>query len=285
MVEDIEKTNMNIDNKFIELISHDDTLNKEQFKILDLPFPALENWKELALQKEVSRNDANMLMLLKGKLALTAQKQIVKNYLMVLEFNNIKTKKTEELKTTKVAPTPDPSTQIDENHEYVRIYCDGACSGNPGKSGSGLAIYSNERNPVLLHGAYEENGTNNTAELNALHQALIIAEQTHSENIISIFSDSKYSIDCITTWAYGWKAKGWTKKSGEIKNLELIKSAHGLYEKIKDKIEIKHVKGHAGIEGNELADRMAVHTIKAKNKNYEFFSYTQVQDVLSLTSY
>ena len=78
MVEDIEKTNMNIDNKFIELISHDDTLNKEQFKILDLPFPALENWKELALQKEVSRNDANMLMLLKGKLALTAQKQIVK---------------------------------------------------------------------------------------------------------------------------------------------------------------------------------------------------------------
>ena len=41
----------------------------------------------------------------------------------------------------------------------------------------------------------------NQAELNALHQALVIARQTSSDNIISIFSDSKYAIDCITTWA------------------------------------------------------------------------------------
>ena len=40
-----------------------------------------------------------------------------------------------------------------------------------------------------------KDGTNNIAELNALHQALVIAKQTSSENIISIFSDSKYAID------------------------------------------------------------------------------------------
>lgn len=273
---------MKIDNNFIELISHDDTLNKEQLKILGQKFPALENWKELALQTEVSRNDANMLMLLKGKLALKAQEQIIKNYHMVLEFNNIKTKKTEEIKKEEVQNT---QIQEDEDAEYIKIYCDGACSGNPGEAGSGLSIYSNKRNPVLLYGNYVKNGTNNIAELNALYQALVIAKQTHSENIITIFSDSKYSIDCITNWAYGWKAKGWTKKSGEIKNLELIKSAHELYETIKDKIEINHVKGHAGIEGNELADRMAVHTIKAKNENYEFYSYDKINDVLTLTSY
>ena len=275
---------MTIDNSFIQLISHKETLNKEQFKILQLPYPEDKNWKELALNKEVSRNDANLLMLLKGDLSIKAQEQIIKNYHMVLEFNNIKAKSVYE--TSKNNETPvSKIEEKDDEEEYIRIYCDGACSGNPGNAGSGLAIYSNKKNPVLLYGAYEEEGTNNIAELNALHQALIIARQSNSQNIISIFSDSKYSIDCITTWAYGWKANGWTKKGGEIKNLELIKEAHQLYEKLKNKIEINHVKGHSGVEGNELADRMAVHTIKAKNKDFAFYSYNKIEDVLSLTSY
>lgn len=274
---------MKIDSNFIQLISHKETLNKEQFKILGLSYPSEENWKELALQKEVSRNDANLLMLLKGDLALKAQEQIIKNYHMVLEFNNIKAKSVYEIPKTQEIEVANVEEKDEE--ENIRIYCDGACSGNPGMAGSGLAIYSNKKNPVLLYGAYEEEGTNNIAELNALYQALLIARQTNSENIITIYSDSKYSIDCITNWAYGWKAKGWTKKGGEIKNLELIKEAHQLYERLKNKIEIHHVKGHSGVEGNELADRMAVHTIKAKNKDFAFYSYNKIEDVLSLTSY
>ncbi len=262
---------MLITKEFIELISYDDTLNKTQSKILDLPFPLDENWKEKILEKEILRNDANRLMLLTGKLAIKAQEQILKNYLTVLDFNNIKSKDVEK--------------ETNDDEEHIRIYCDGACSGNPGFAGSGLAIYSNKRNPVLLHGDFVEVGTNNIAELNALYQALVIAKQTSSENIITIFSDSKYSIDCITTWAYGWKAKGWTKKGGEIKNLELIKKTHDLYEKIKELIEIKHVKGHSGIEGNELADRMAVTAIKEKTSNYEIYSYDKIDEVLKLNSY
>ena len=275
---------MTIDNSFLELISHKNALNKEQLKILALENSPLENIKELALNKEVSRNDANLLMLLKGDLSLKAQEQIIKNYHMVLEFNNIKAKSVYEIPKNETTPSS-KTEEKDDEEEYIRIYCDGACSGNPGNAGSGLAIYSNKKNPVLLYGAYEEVGTNNIAELNALHQALIIARQSNSQNIISIFSDSKYSIDCITVWAYGWKKNGWSKKGGEIKNLELIKEAHQLYERLKDKIEINHVKGHSGVEGNELADRMAVHTIKAKNKDFAFYSYNKIEDVLSLTSY
>lgn len=277
---------MKIEQNFIELISYKNSLNEKQFEILNLPYPAIENWQNLALQKEVSRNDANLLMLLKGNLSLKAQEQIIKNYHMVLEFNNIKAK-VYELPKDEIKKEIQIDTKADEEEEeeYVKIYCDGACSGNPGNAGSGLAIYSSKKKPVLLYGAYEEIGTNNIAELNALHQALIIASQTHSENIISIYSDSKYAIDCITTWAYGWKANGWTKKGGEIKNLELIIEAHNLYEKLKSKIEIIHVKGHSGIEGNELADRMAVYTIKEKNKDFSFYSYNKVEEVLSLTSY
>ena len=205
---------MKIEQNFIELISYKNSLNEKQFEILNLPYPAIENWQNLALQKEVSRNDANLLMLLKGDLSLKAQEQIIKNYHMVLEFNNIKPKVVYELSKVEI----EEKVQINEDEEHIRIYCDGACSGNPGNAGSGLAIYSSKKKPVLLYGAYEEVGTNNIAELNALHQALIIASQTHSENIISIYSDSKYAIDCISTWAYGWKANGWTKKGGEIKN-------------------------------------------------------------------
>ncbi|AXX95512.1 ribonuclease HI [Arcobacter ellisii] len=270
---------MKIEENFLDLISHNNNLNQEQFKILGL-VPESEDWKELALEKEVSKNDMNLLMLLKGNFSHKAQEQIIKNYHMVLEFNSIKAKvyspKKEEIKI---------ENEVNEEEEHIKIYCDGACSGNPGNAGSGLAIYSNKKNPVLLYGAYEEEGTNNIAELNALHQALTIASQTSSENIISIFSDSKYAIDCITTWAYSWKKNGWTKKGGEIKNLELVQEAHYLYEKLKNKIEIIHVKGHAGIEGNELADRMAVYTIKAKNKDFAFYSYNKIEEVLALKSY
>ena len=267
---------MIIDENFLNLIAYKNSLNEEQFKILGLSENS--NWQEEALNKEVSKNDANLLMLLKGSLSHKAQEQIIKNYHMVLEFNNIKPKviyeiPKYEIPKEQVAPTPEPK----EEEEFIKIYCDGAWSGNPGKAGSGLAIYSNKKKPVLLYGAYEEEGTNNIAELNALHQALLIARQTNSENIISIYSDSKYAIDCITTWAYSWKRNGWSKKGGEIKNLELIIEAHTLYEKLKTKIEINHVKGHAGVEGNELADRMAVYTIKAKNKDFAFYSYNKIE--------
>lgn len=276
---------MTINNDFIQLISHEDTLNQEQFRILNIDKNE-KDWKQEVLNKEISKNDANLLMLLKGKLAIKAQEQIIKNYHTILEFNNIKAKSVYKIDEEKILVNPEIKKQEESSEEEnIKIYCDGACSGNPGKAGSGLAIYSNKKNPVLLYGAYEEHGTNNIAELNALYQALLIARQTNSENIITIYSDSKYSIDCITTWAYSWKKNGWSKKGGEIKNLELIIEAHTLYEKLKAKIEIFHVKGHSGVEGNELADRMAVHAIKAKNKDFVFYSYDKVQDVLSLTSY
>ncbi|MGE3300296.1 MAG: ribonuclease HI, partial [Arcobacter sp.] len=146
---------MKIEENFLDLISHNNNLNQEQFKILGL-VPESENWKELALEKEVSKNDMNLLMLLKGNFSHKAQEQIIKNYHMVLEFNSIKAKvyspKKEEIKI---------ENEVNEKEEHIKIYCDGACSGNPGNAGSGLAIYSNKKNPVLLYGAYEEEGTNN----------------------------------------------------------------------------------------------------------------------------
>jgi len=151
----------------------------------------------------------------------------------------------------------------------VVIYTDGGCEPNPGKAGSGMAIYRKGELAELWFGLYNPNGTNNTAELNALHQALIVAKKVIAAGeTVQIMSDSQYSIKCVCEWAYGWKAKNWTRKTGEIANLEIIKQAHELYDAMKADLVLQHVAAHIGIEGNELADRMSIHAIDQKHKSF-----------------
>ena len=166
----------------------------------------------------------------------------------------------------------------------IEIYCDGACSPNPGKSGTGIAVYEHKKLTSLYFGLYQANGTNNTAELNGLLSAFQLAQhfiKKHPDSSISVLSDSKYSIDCITKWAKGWQAKGWTRGKGEeIKNLALIQQCFTLYQAIKKSINIAHVKGHANIEGNELSDRMAV--LARKNQEKAMVRYTGELDIKAI---
>jgi ribonuclease HI len=116
----------------------------------------------------------------------------------------------------------------------VNIYCDGACDPNPGEAGSGIAIYRNGELAELWYGLYNPHGTNNSAELNALYQALHFAKvDIEKGNEVQILCDSKYSIDCVTNWAFNWERRGWRrKKDGDIKNLTIIQQAHELYKEI-----------------------------------------------------
>ena len=54
------------------------------------------------------------------------------------------------------------------------------------------------------------------------------------------------------------------KKGGEIKNLELIKEIYSLHQTLKDKVQVLHVNGHVGVQGNELADRMSILAIQSR---------------------
>ena len=155
----------------------------------------------------------------------------------------------------------------------TKIYTDGGCEPNPGKAGSGIAVYRAEKIDELWYGLYDSYGTNNTAELNALHYAMRIADhETNKDQSVAIFCDSKYSIQCITQWAVNWQKKGWKKPSGEIKNLELIKQMFALYQVIKNKVQILHVNGHVGVEGNELADRMSIVAIQSKEAGFKLYN-------------
>ncbi|WNC73086.1 ribonuclease H family protein [Thalassotalea psychrophila] len=164
----------------------------------------------------------------------------------------------------------------------LNIYCDGACSPNPGKSGTGMAVYEKDTLIELWYGLHQVMGTNNTAELNGMLEAFrYAAPHIAKGKTVQVLSDSKYSIDCITKWAKGWQAKGWTRgKNEEIKNLEIIKEGFSLYEQLKTNLIIKHVKGHANIEGNELSDRMAV--LARKKKQLGFIQYIDTLDINSI---
>lgn len=157
----------------------------------------------------------------------------------------------------------------------TKIFTDGGCEPNPGKAGSGVAVYRHEVVAELWYGLFNPKGTNNTAELNALHQALLMArDELARGNSVVIFCDSKYAIQCITQWAIGWQKKGWKKAGGEIKNLELIQAMFVLHQLLREKVQILHVNGHIGVEGNELADRMSILAIETKAAAFQRYSGT-----------
>ncbi|MFL6600405.1 MAG: viroplasmin family protein [Steroidobacteraceae bacterium] len=160
----------------------------------------------------------------------------------------------------------------------LQIYCDGACEPNPGNAGSGLAVYRDGKPVQLWYGLYNPNGTNNTAELNALHHALLIAEAAiGAGEPAQILCDSTYAINCISKWAVGWEAKGWRKAGGDIKNLSIIQAAYAVYGRIDTQLELVHVSAHVGTEGNELADRMAMFAVESGSE--ELRAYGEKIDV------
>jgi ribonuclease HI len=165
----------------------------------------------------------------------------------------------------------------------TKIYTDGGCEPNPGKAGSGVAVYRNDMVDELWYGLFNPKGTNNTAELNALFQALVMAkDEINKGRTVAIFCDSKYSIQSVTQWAIGWQKKGWKKSGGEIKNLELIKEMFALYQELKKEVQVLHVNGHVGVEGNELADRMSIRAIETREPDFtRYLDEVDIEDILA----
>ena len=73
------------------------------------------------------------------------------------------------------------------------------------------------------------------------------------------------------------------KKGGEIKNLEIIKTSYALYNTIKHKVKLSHVKAHAGLEGNELADRMTMYAVAQKDEAFvKYDKEIDIDEILSM---
>jgi len=134
------------------------------------------------------------------------------------------------------------------------IYTDGACSGNPGPGGWGVAIYFSDGSIYELGGAAPQT-TNNRMELQAAIAALQFYAASAQQEPIILYTDSEYVKNGITKWLAGWEKKGWKTAAGKpVLNQELWQALGQLNNK---RVQWRYVRGHTGNVGNERCDAIA----------------------------
>jgi len=149
-----------------------------------------------------------------------------------------------------VSLPPDPD-------RVVEIWTDGGCKPNPGPGG--WAAILKFRNVVKELSGADPATTNNRMELTAAASAL---EALKRPCTVVVHTDSQYLKNGITRWQHGWVRRGWTSSTGDpVANIDL-------WQRILDaarvhKIEWNWVRGHAGNDMNERADRLATEARRA----------------------
>ena len=133
----------------------------------------------------------------------------------------------------------------------IKIYTDGSCLKNPGNGGWAAIICT--RNEMKKISGSEKDTTNNRMELLATINAL---KEVKSEDLIEIYTDSKYVKNGITDWIHNWIKNNWkTSNKEDVKNKDLWVQLHELSNN--SKIKWKWVKAHAGNPLNEEVDLLA----------------------------
>ena len=131
----------------------------------------------------------------------------------------------------------------------VEIYTDGSSRGNPGPGGYGTVMKYKQHRLELSEGFRKT--TNNRMELLAVIKGLEALKIPNQ--IVTIYSDSKYVVDSVTKgWLWSWEKKNYKGK----KNADLWKLFIPLFNK--HKVTFVWVKGHAGNIENERCDELAV---------------------------
>jgi ribonuclease HI len=134
----------------------------------------------------------------------------------------------------------------------VQLYCDGACSGNPGRGGWAY---------LLKAGAHEKTAsghaphtTNNQMELTAAIEGL---RGLSKPTTVQVFTDSQYVVKGMTEWRHGWAKKGWKNSQNQaVANLELWQAL--IAAAAPHRASWHWVRGHAGHTENERVDALAV---------------------------
>ena len=149
---------------------------------------------------------------------------------------------------------PFPPEKFMETLPIVKIYCDGACSGNPGPGGWGAIMLSGSKRKEISGG--EAQTTNNRMELTAALEALKTLNKPCN---VQFFTDSSYLLKGASEWLKGWKQRGWRRKEGVLLNADLWQALDA--ELTKHQVSWQWVKGHAGHPLNERADELACQAI------------------------
>lgn len=140
-----------------------------------------------------------------------------------------------------------------EKLKKVKIYTDGACSGNPGPGGYGAILIYNDVEKEISGG--ELNTTNNKMEMMGVIKALELLKEKCD---VEVYSDSSYVVNSINQkWVYSWKKNNWVKSNkSKAKNIDLWERMLELisYHNVK----FIKVKGHSDNKYNNRCDALAV---------------------------
>ncbi len=142
---------------------------------------------------------------------------------------------------------------MENERKNVKLYTDGACSGNPGPGGYGaILIYKGIEKEIS--GA-ENNTTNNKMEIMAVIKGLEMIKEPCN---VTVYSDSAYVVNAIQMgWLRNWKKNNWKKSDKSIvKNIDLWEQLLALMEI--HNVEFIKVKGHSDNEYNNRCDKLAV---------------------------
>nr|XP_028578296.1 ribonuclease H1 isoform X3 [Podarcis muralis] len=161
------------------------------------------------------------------------------------------------VKYTEVPYTPpERKDEFSYMGDYAVVYTDGCCSSNGRrKARAGTGVYWGPDHPLNSSERLPGRQTNQRAEIHAACKAI---EQAKSQNInkLAIYTDSKFTIEGMTSWVKNWKKNDWkTYKGTDVTNREDFERLANLSEGMD--IQWKHVPGHSGFAGNEAADRLA----------------------------
>ena len=146
--------------------------------------------------------------------------------------------------------------------DAVRLFTDGACSGNPGPGGWAFILVHPASGHTIEASGAEPNTTNNRMELKAVIEGLASLKRPCR---VEVVTDSQYVAQGISLWMPKWKRQGWQRKEGRslkpVSNLDLWQEIDSLVQT--HQVQVTHVLGHRGHPENEACDRMAVEAYKS----------------------
>lgn len=168
----------------------------------------------------------------------------------------------------------------------IKIYTDGACSGNPGPGGWAAILICNDLKKEIV--GHADSTTNNVMELTAVIESLKILKEPCE---IDVYSDSQYVVSGIQEWLPNWIKNNWKSSSNKpVKNQELWQE----YLRVSQPhiVHLCKVQGHADDVYNNRCDELAVQQSKSvvvcddnnkSNENYtEFLKNSYEKQIESL---
>ena len=141
---------------------------------------------------------------------------------------------------------------MQEKIKNVKIYTDGACSGNPGPGGyAAILIYKGIEKEIS---GGEPNTTNNKMEITAVVEGLKLLKEPCD---VTVYSDSAYVVNAVEMgWLESWKRNNWIKSDKkQVKNIELWEELLKLLNV--HNVKFVKVKGHSDNELNNKCDELA----------------------------